>query len=244
MTSTETQDPRLLALEPFFVKCEQNIRAHNLLASRVEAAEGNREAALIAWMEGSTDPDAVAIREAIERAKAKLKTLADANVPESEVSPEEKIKLKAELEVSTKTLKAASRALRNLGEQFGLDVTEKLQAMGDPFLPKATTGTGSSLPRPSVWVETVKDGNEKSRQRFDNLSGAANHMDIPLEELGKLYAKVAGVNYEEISKVREQQEFEWKNTALKDAPLWTIKTTPKPTTRGREAVKVEATEAA
>lgn len=239
MTDTQTvEDPRLVALKPLMDAVRKNIQDYQALNSQVAAAEGDRETAIKSWMEGSSDPEATAIREAIERANAKLRTLAEANVQDSTLTDEEKFKLKAELENRTKKLKASSRALRGLAEPFDLDVTPILREMGDPFLPKEATGTGSGLPRPSVYVQCIRNHDEaKQSMTFENLSGAAKHMDIPVEDLGKLYAKAAGVAYEEVAQVKTPQEFEWKNESLKNAPHWTIKTTPKESARrGRQPV--------
>jgi hypothetical protein len=236
MTSTDqTTDPRLVALQPFFDACEQNIKNYTLLDSQVKAAEGDRNAAVKAWMDSSTDEEAVAIREAVARATEKLRTLAEAAVGDTQVSDQEKARLKTQRDEVEKALKAGSRALRNLAEPFGIDVTERLKALGDPFLPKQSTGTGSSAPRPSVYVRVTKNNDPLKTQTFENLSSAAKFMELDVQDLGKLYAE-AGVPYEEISKVKEQKEFTWQNSNLKDAPHWSIQTTPKDNSRGREAV--------
>lgn len=234
---TLEQDPRLVALAPYFRRVETNIHKYQALNSQYQAATGDREAAVKAWMAGSEDEEATAIREAIKRAEAKLKLLAEAAVGETNLSEQEVAKLKAELEVAEKKLKASSRALRGLAEPFEVDVTPMLDRLGDPFLPKQTSATaGTGLPRPSVYVEVTKNHNDKLKMTFENLSGAAKAIDLDVKDLGKLYAEAAGVAYEEIAKVKEPQEFEWQNSTLKDAPHWTIKTTPKESNRGRQAV--------
>jgi len=233
---TTTENPMLASLQPFFSACERNIQKYNLVLAQVQAAEGDRDAAIQAWMDGSEDEEATAIRNAIKQAEAKLRSLAEVAVGDDEVTPEEKAKLRTELETTEKKLKSASRALRNLAEPFDIDVNPILQKMGDPFLPKQSTGTGSGLPRPSVYVKCTKDGDPQRSMTFENLSGAAKAMDIPVEELGKLYAKAAGVPYEEIARVKTQTTFTWKNDALKNGPEWIVETTPKENSRGREAV--------
>lgn len=236
MTSTETtqEDPRLLSLKPFFDSCERNFKEYQSLAAQVAAADGDRDAAVQAWMDTTADAEATAIRDAIARATEKLRTLAEAAVGDTTISEEEKARLKTQLTEVEKKAKASSRSLRGLADPFGLDVTPMLAKLGDPFLPKTPTGTGSSAPRPSVYVECMRNGNPKQTMTFENLSGAAKHMDIPLEELGKLYAEAAGVPYEDIAKVKEPKEFEWTHGT--NGNHWTIKTTPKENSRGRQAV--------
>lgn len=237
--TTDETDPMLDFLKPFFVKCERNFKAYRQLEAEVAAAEGDRDAAIKAWMDGSSDEEAKAIRDAIERATAKLRTLAEAAVGDTQVSEEEKARLKVQLDTAAKKAKASSRGLRGLAEPFEIDVTSQLRSLGDPFLPAEKTGTGSSLPRTSVYVQTIRNGDPKRSMTFENMSGAAKHIDLPIEELGKLYAQAGGVPYEEISKIKEPLEFTYQNTALKDAPVWTIKTTPKESARGRQAVETQ-----
>jgi flavin-binding protein dodecin len=238
----EDTDPMLDFLKPFFAKCERNFKDYRSLEAQVAAAEGDRDAAVRAWMDNSSDEEAKAIRDAIERATNKLRTLAEAAVGDTKVSDEEKARLKVQLEAAAKKAKASSRGLRGLAEPFDLDVTPKLRSLGDPFLPAEKTGTGSTLPRTSVYVQTIRNGDPKRSMTFENMSGAAKHIDLPIEELGKLYAQAAGVPYEDISKVKEQLEFTYQNDQLKDAPVWTIKTTPKESARGRQAVETPTTE--
>jgi hypothetical protein len=245
MTTTETQeptDPRLDSLRPFFASCEKNFKDYHNLKSQVDAAEGDREAALKAWMDNSTDPEATAIRNAVQNALDKLRTLAESAVGDQQISEEEKARLKTELAAVEKRAKASSRSLRGLAEPFDLDVTPMLAKLGDPFLPKAPTGTGSGLPRPSVIVECRRNRDPKQTMTFENLSQAAKHMDITVEDLGKLYAQTAGVAYEEIAKVDTPQEFTYQSTR-EGAPHWDIRTTPKKTARGRQAVETQETPA-
>lgn len=233
-TDQQTADPLLASLQPFFLSCERNFKQYNLLASQVAAAEGDRDAAVKAWMDGSSDPEAVAIRQAIANAEAKLRSMADVAVGDSQVSEEEKTRLKQQLETLTKKVKSSTRGLRGLAEPFGISVDDKLRDLGDPFAKAAPTGSGSTLPRPSVYVECMRNGKPDQVMTFPNLSQAASHMDIPLEDLGKLYASAAGVPYEEVSKVKTVTNFEWTHGT--NGNVWTIKTTPKESARGREAV--------
>lgn len=239
----EGEHPLLVNLAPFFTAIEQNISAYNSAAAQLAAAEGDRDAAVKSWMDNTTDPDAVALREVINEATNRLKTLADAAVGDTSVSEEEKARIKTLKEEAEKKLRASSRAVRGMAEPFSLDITPILRKLGDPFTPKQATGTGSGLPRPSVHVTVMKNNNFKQVMAFENLSSAANYTDYDLEQLGRHYARTAGVPYEEIAKITTVQEFEWKNSALKDAPLWKFTITPKEgAKRGRQAVqKVEET---
>lgn len=232
---TDENDPRLQALQPFIASVKASIANYHATESRLKAATGDRDAAVKAWMLSSADDEATALRDAIERAKLKLRTLAEAAVQDNETSPAEQAKIKAEFEEVQKQLRAASRALRGLAEPFNLDITPLLREMGDPFTPKqpGTSGSGSSAPRPSVYVE-VRDNNSNQQWNFENLSGAAKLLEssgLDLEALGKLYAEAAKVDYEEIAKVKEPMEFTWKNPALSNATTYTIKTTPKESAR-------------
>lgn len=246
MTDTTTEDPRLASLKPFFDRLRSNIAAYKALEARVAAADGDREAALAAWMESTTDDDAVQIRDVISRAQAKLRLLAESKVQSQELSPEERRKLGVEFEEMAKKVKGGSRGLRGLVEPFDIDLTPYLREMGDPFLPKAPTGTGSALPRPSVYVEVTKvgaDGSDEQTWNFDSLGSAAKLLEptgLGLEDLGKLYAEKAGVAYEEISKVKESHTFTWRNDSIANASTYRITTTPKESARGRKAVENKA----
>lgn len=239
MTTTEIlegENPLLVNLAPLFTAIEQNIATYNSVAAQLAAAEGDRDAAVQSWMDSSNDPDATALRNAIKEATERLKTMAESAVGDTTVSDEEKTRIKAAKEEAEKKLRASSKAVRGLADPFGLDITPILRKLGDPFTPKANTGTGSSLPRPSVYVKCMRNHEPKQTMTFDTLSAAAKHMDYDLEQLGRQYAKEGGKPYEEVSKVDKVVEFEWQNTAVANAPHWTITVTPKENTRGRTAV--------
>lgn len=231
------ENPILANLAPLFTAVERNIATYNSVAAQLAAAEGDRDAAVKSWMDSTNDGDAVALRNVIKEATERLNTLAQAAVGDSQVTEEEKARIKTAKEAAEKKLRASSKAVRGLAEPFDLDVTPILRKLGDPFTPKQSTGTGSSLPRPSVYVKCMRNNDPQRVMTFDTLSAASKHMDYDLEQLGRAYAKAGGKPYEEVSKVDTVQTFEWKNTAVKDAPHWTITVTPKESSaRGRQAV--------
>lgn len=232
----EGEHPIFTNLAPLFTAIEANVATYQSVSAQLSAAEGDRDAAVQSWMDSTSDADAVALREAIQQAQTRLKTMAEAAVGDTQTTPEEKARIKTAKEEAEKKLRASSKAVRGLAEPFNLDVTPILRKLNDPFVPKASTGTGSSLPRPSVYVKCMRNHEPKQTMAFENLSGAAKHMDYDLEALGRQYASVAGKPYEEVSKVDTVQEFEWTNPNLKDAPHWTITITPKESNRGRQAV--------
>lgn len=233
----EQQHPVLSNLAPLFTAIEQNVTTYNRASAQLAAAEGDRDSAVQGWMDSASDNDAVALRDVIREATTRLRTLAEAAVGDSQVSDVEKARIKSAKEAAEKQLRASSRAVRGLAEPFHLDITPILRKLNDPFTPKENAGTGSTLPRPSVYVKCMRNGDPKRTMSFDTLGAAAKHMDYDLEQLGRHYAKVAGKAYEEVAKIDTIQEFEWKNTAVKDAPTWTITITPKEgNKRGRQAV--------
>lgn len=249
MTTTETQEtqtpdldsnPLLAQLKPFFDAIEQNIAQYNAVSAQLAAAEGDRDAAIQSWMDSANDGDAAALRNVIKEATERLRTLAEAAVGDTSVSEEEKARIKTAKDEAEKRLRASSKAVRGLADPFNLDVTPILRRLGDPFTPKAATGTGSSLPRPSVYVKCMRNHDPKQTMTFDTLGAAAKHMDYDLEQLGRQYAKVGGKPYEEVAKIDHVVTFEWQNPNLKDAKHWTIEITPKESNRGRTAVQAVA----
>jgi hypothetical protein len=229
--------PILTNLAPLFTAIEANVATYNAVAAQLAAAEGDRDAAVQSWMDSTNDESAVALRNVIKEATERLNTLAQSAVGDSRVTDEEKARIKTAKEEAEKKLRASSKAVRGLAEPFNLDVTPILRKLNDPFTPKVASGTGSSLPRPSVYIACMRNHDPKQTMTFDTLSAGAKHMDYDLEQLGRKYASVAGKPYEEVSKVDTVQKFEWQNESVKGAPHWTITITPKDKSeRGRPAV--------
>lgn len=242
--SPDLSEVQFAPFAPFFEQHKLNISAYKAVDSRLAAIDGDKDKAVKAWMESSDDESAVKLREVIAEATSRLKTLAETSITTEELSPEEVEKLKTEHGTLKEKVRAGNRGMTKLAEVLGVDISEKLKEMGDPTARAVSSGnasTGSGLPRASVNVTVYKQHDPDTKWTFENLSGAANHIDIPIEELQKLYANAGGVAHEEIKKIKTDQEFTYHNTAIANASVWVIKTSPKETApRGRQAVNKPA----
>ncbi len=223
-------------LTPFLDAHKETVQQYNTVAGRLAAVEGDRDKAIQAWMDSSNDETAVRLREAVAEATRRLKLLAEQNIVTEDISEAEKEKLRTERDTYKEKLLAGSRTIVKLVDAYEIedvDAKDLLKELGDPFVRKTNDGGGggSGLPRASVNVHIA---NSNSEWGCDSLSKAASIMDIPVEELQKLYAQAGGVAHEDIKTIKEPTQFEW--TSAKGVE-WKISTTPKETApRGRKAV--------
>jgi hypothetical protein len=204
------------------------------VATRLQAAEGDRDKALNHWVENSDDPQAVEIRDAIARATKRLQELAEEAVVSETLSESEKEALKTEASELKKKVRHSRDAILSVAETFGTDpegVKTALNEIGDPT--KSARGrtagtTGSSLPRVSVNI-TVTGGNFDKPMQYDSFSKMANTInagaDEAVKELQLAFAAAAGVDHADISSVKEPVTFEF--TPEGSTAVYTVATTPK-----------------
>ncbi len=229
------------AIAPFLEAHKQNIAAFKAVDSRLAAVEGDQEKAIKSWMEGSDEETAVKLREAIAEATRRLRTLAESSVVVEDLSEADKEKLSTERAMFKEKLQAGSRSLRKLIDAFNLelDANELLKEMGDPTATRvnaAGASAGSGLPRASVNVTCYKKHEPNGdKWTFENLSKSADFLDLPVEEMQKIYAQAGGVSHEDIKTIKTPQNWDYTNPTT--GTVWVVNTTPKDTApRGRKAV--------
>lgn len=211
------------------------------LQAELAAASGDRDKAVQAWAESSSDDKAVKLREFIAKATKELTELAEANVKTVSLS-EDQLAAKREELKQLKTLVRDKRSAAALvANTTGIDTENALKALEsieDPTKGKggAKTGTpGPKGPRVSANVKVTgfgKDNNET--QTFDGLSKAAAAIGVETKVVQEAYAKAAAVPFENIAKVSKPLSFDITAAGGK---VFKFHTTPKPRAN---AVKAEA----
>lgn len=208
---------------------EKFTQMYSELDAELAAATGDRDKAVQAWVESSTDAEAVKLREVIAKANAKLKELAEANVKDVSLSEDEVAKKREEL----KTLRTAVRDKRAatimVASTVNIDKDAVLKALNeypDPTRGKGGVKAGTPGPKGPRVSATVKvTGFDNGPQTFDGLSKAATALNIETKDLQAAYARAASVPFENIAKVQKPLEFTVKGAGDKE---YTINTTPKP----------------
>lgn len=212
-------------------KYEQAVNEYKTLSGQLEAADGNRDAAIEAWEDTSEDPQAVKLRTQIENAKNKLRELAEKNVEEVVLSVEDRTKLEAELESKKDEIRKGKKTIREVSDMLGNDVKNVLKALeeiGDPTAGargRKPGDAGSSLPRVSV-IATLTGGNFPDGKVYDSFSPMAKDLSVDVADLQKEFAKAAGVAHEEIKTVKKPVTFEFQ--AHENGSTYIIETKPKP----------------
>lgn len=215
------------------------------LNAELAAATGDRAKAVQSWVESSTDAEAVKIREVIEKAKAKLLELAEANVKDVNLTEEQvaakQTELK-ELKTAVRDKRAATVMVANTINMDKEAVLKALESIEDPTKGKGgvKAGTpGPKGPRVSATVKVTgfgKDNNET--QTFDGLSKAAQAIGVETKVVQEAYAKAAAVPFENIAKVGKPLSFTVTSAGDK---AFQFATTPKPRGTAKAATPAQAT---
>lgn len=208
---------------------EKHVVDYKKLKSELDAADGNRDAALQNYVENSEDAQAVKLREQIANATKRLNDLAEKNVQEIKLSDEDRAKVNTELEFHEGKINASwatAKKVANLLEIDEAGVLAALEKIGNPT--KGTRGRpvgskGASVPRASVNI--VVNGGTFKDQQFDTFSAMSKALNCDVEYLSKEFAVAAGVDYQDISSVDSDQTFQVQ--PKEDGPKYSVKTTPK-----------------
>jgi len=251
MTTTETEQVRDSVYQGpdetsagILMTLESHVRQFKTLKSELDAADGDRDAALQNYMENSEDKQATVLRERIEKATQQLRELAEKNVQEVELSEEDRSKILTEMDAHSEKINASWSTAKKVAELLEIDkegVLEALEKIGNPT--KGSRGrpkgsTGSSVPRASVYIKV--SGGNWTDQQFNTFSSMAQALGCSVEDISKEYAVAAGVDYQDISKVDSDIEFQFQ--AKEDGPKYTVKTSPKarkPRSKNSEAATSE-----
>lgn len=208
------------------------------LAARLKAADGDRAAALEAFINTTDDSEIVKLRNAIATAQEKMNALAEKKVVSENLSDDDKAKLTTEMAEVRENFKTGRKAILSVMETMKATVNveavkQALDEIGDPTKGgrgRKVGSTGSSLPKASVSLTLTSSENDKDSWQFDTFSAAAKHLELGadgVKQLQEAYAKAAGVNHSEISSVSKPVEFT-VNSGLKNSKaIWTVKTQPK-----------------
>lgn len=206
------------------------------LSARLKAADGDRAAALKAYISTSDDAAVVKLRAGIEKLTAQLNDLAEKNVVSETLSEDDKAKLTEQL--------ATVRAEFNTGRKAILSITESMAAVVNVDAVKAaleeigsgiksTRGRkagdpGSSLPKASAVLQ-VSNGNDSwTFQTFGDAAKVIFPGDAKgVEKLQLAFAKAAGVEHKNISDVSTSQTFELYKEEDGSAGDFAVKTQPK-----------------
>lgn len=221
---------------------ESHVKDYKSLKSQLDAADGDRESALQNYVENSDDAQAVKLRDQIRALNDKLRTLAEKNVQEIQLSDEDREKINTELSSHEKKINDAVTTAKKVATLLEIDqdgVMKALEVIGNPT--KGTRGrpkgsTGASVPRASVNIKL--NGGSFKDQPFETFSALAKALNCDVEYLSKEFAVAAGVDYEDISKVDSPQQF--KVQPKEDGPKYDVSTTPK-SRKPRNTTQAEVT---
>lgn len=215
------------------VEIETAATHYGEIAARLAAAEGDREAALTAFMQTSDDAEVVKLREGIAKLNEKLRQKAEASVKSESLSDDEKAKLTVEAATLKEQVAKGQKAVGAVLASFDTDkegVEKWLEAFkeNDPTRSRKgrTVGTtGSTLPRVNVLV-TVQGGELfKEPTTFESFAPACQKLKFPVVEMQKAFAAAAGVKHEDIKSVDRPVEFTVQ--PHENGAVYTVKTTPK-----------------
>lgn len=198
------------------------------LNSRLRAADGDRAAALQAYISTSDDAQVVKLRTVIEKANAQLNDLAEKNVVSETLSPEDKEKLVTESEELKAKFRDGRKAILSLADTMAsmidMDKVKKaLETIGDPTRSgrgRKVGDPGSSLPKASA---VLKVSNANDSWTFQTFGEAAKHMAMSVEDLQKAFATAANVDHADIAQVDKPQSFDLESKNGK----FTVATEPK-----------------
>jgi hypothetical protein len=209
---------------------------YQTLKDTLAAADGDKDALFKNWMETSDNPQAEKLRQTIANATAKLRELAEKNVPSAELTEEDRTRITVEMDEYTNKIKAGYQVANGLLENITEDpenVKKALDSIENPVQSnrgRKPGSTGSNLPRVSVNV-TITGGNLTEPRHFESLSAATKVLNTDVETLQHAFAKAAGVAHANIKDVDVPLEFGFKSH--ENGAEYTVATTPKP--RGKNA---------
>lgn len=199
------------------------------LQTKLAAADGDREAAIKAWVESTDNAQALKLRSQIEAATARLNKLAEENVETVVLSEDDKAKLAEELTEKRGAINAAYKVIETIIETMSDDkdaVRTSFESIENPA--KSNRGRkvgtpGSSLPRISANV-TVNGGNLKN-ELYDSFSKVATALDSDVKDIQLAFAAAAGVSHENIKTVTKPITFEFQPNS--NGAVYTLTTSPK-----------------
>lgn len=214
-------------------KHAEQAKLYTDISSRLSAADGDRDAALKAYMANSEDAQATKLRAGIEKLQAQLKELAEKNVVSETLSEEDKAKLKTEQEELKTQFRDGRKAILSIAETMKamIDVEKvkaALEEIGDPTRGgrgRKVGDPGSNLPKASATLVVKNgDGGPDHSWTFETFGQAAKLMGISVEDLQKAFAKAANVEHADIASVSTPQSF---TITSPTAGSFTVTTTPK-----------------
>lgn len=208
---------------------ETHVKEYKNLKTQLDAADGDRDAALDNYMENSEDKQAVTLRDRIKKAQEQLRELAEKNVQEVQLSEDDRAKISTEMKAHEEKINASWTTAKKVAALLEIDedgVLAALEKIGNPT--KGTRGrpkgsAGSSVPRASVNIKL--NGGTFTDQPFETFSALAKALDCSVETLSQEFAVAAGVEYQNISQVDTPQTFQVQ--PKEDGPKYTVSTTPK-----------------
>src|SRR5436190_21105734 len=92
------------------------VNNYKSLEQQLAAADGDRAAALQAFIDSSDDPQVIKLRGVIEQAQAKLSDIAEKNVKSEQLSDEDKAKLAAALDAEKAKIRDGYKATLSIAE--------------------------------------------------------------------------------------------------------------------------------
>lgn len=207
---------------------EDMIAQYREIDGQLQAAKGDRKAALKAWMQSSTDATVVELRELLKQTQARLMTLAEESVPNVELDESQQARLKTDRDVLKDRVRAGFRIAKDLPKMGDSEaVTTYLETLEDPTRGSRSGGTRESGPRASVWAQvtnervgTVKPSKTQSdvdncpfddaEDWFKSLSFVTQSIGGSVKDLTAALADAAGVPVEEVSSIDHPVEFSYQ----------------------------------
>ncbi len=202
------------------------------LSLKLEAADGNAEAAYELFINSSDDAQAVKLRNAIAQATERLRKLAEEKVVVETLDDTAREKIRVEMNTLKDVIVNSRKTVIDISEMTKKDidgVKAAVEAVPNPLKKSSgtSTRTGSTLPRVSAILH-VTGGNLENEQ-YPNLASVAKLFDVEVPELQKAFCAAAGVSHENIARAFDDKNlvvFQYQPQV--NSAVYTITATPKP----------------
>lgn len=214
---------------------EKMITDYKSVDLQLTSADGDKDSAVLAFIESSDDPTVVKLRDQLVKLEAKLQEYAEANAVVITLSDDEKAKLTEQRDTLKTTIRKGRSVVEDVAKTMDTDfenVMLALNELGDPTKgSRKSSGerTGSSLPRISatLTVTEVGEGGDQALvgHVYDSFSQLALKFNCEVKDIQLAFAEAAGVSHSEIKSVTHPVEFAFQPNA--NGAVYVFRTTPK-----------------
>jgi len=222
----------------------KQVEEYSVLKTAVAAATDGKEQAVEAFINSSTDPEIVKLREGIEKLRQKMLQIADKKVADTSMSEGEvenaktnMLKIRGEVNEGINALTGMMKYVSPNGDEAAESLIEQIRELtkGTRGRAPGSKNTGEVLPKVPVNVK-ITGGNLKD-EHYETMGAAAKALNITLKEFQLAFAQSAGVEHAEIHNVKTPQSFQIK--PHEDGATYVIVTTPKDVKKPGRKAKTE-----